>query len=338
MKYLGVFAFISAFTLMSSTSLQAQRPEFSQFHAAPLHLNPALAGIAYGPRFNVNYRNQWPQLNRGFQTFAVSYDQHFEPLSGGIGVSLMADRIAGGLLNTYAGNLMYSYQLRVADNFGMKIGISGGFVNRNVNWSALTFGDMINPLFGFVDEFNNQNITFEMGPDQNNIWYADFAAGTVFFSQNWYLGVAVNHLSRPKEHFTEDEYRLAMRTGIHAGYNFDISSRPAQELFISPNVFIAQQLEFTQINGGVYIGSDYLFGGIFYRHTVSNSDALIGLIGFTAGPARIGYSFDYTLSELEINSGGGHEISISFNFGREDNSLSPRGFRDQIRCPSILRF
>ena len=36
----------------------AQQVEFSQFYAAPLHLNNALAGISYGPRVAINYRNQ----------------------------------------------------------------------------------------------------------------------------------------------------------------------------------------------------------------------------------------------------------------------------------------
>ncbi|TVR77165.1 MAG: type IX secretion system membrane protein PorP/SprF [Chitinophagaceae bacterium] len=338
--YLTAFCTILFVYFYSSINnvANAQRPEFSQYHSAPLHLNPALAGIAYGPRFNINYRNQWPQLNRGFETFAVSYDQHIEPLSGGIGVSITADRVAGGLLNTYTGHAMYSYQMRIADNFGLKLGISGGVVNRNINWSQLTFGDMINPLYGFVDEFNSPNPTTEISPDNNNILYADFGAGGVFFSENWYVGAALNHITRPKEHFTEEEHRLAIRTAIHGGYNFDISSRPAQQLFLSPNVLLVQQLEFTQLNAGIYMGSEYFYGGVFYRHTLSNSDAIIGLVGFNAGPARIGYSFDFTVSGLEINSGGAHEISVSINLGDDQSSLSPAGYRNQIKCPGILRF
>ncbi|HRN93135.1 MAG TPA: type IX secretion system membrane protein PorP/SprF [Chitinophagales bacterium] len=41
-------------------SVKAQDVVMSQFYSAPLYLNPAMSGIAYGPRFTVNYRNQWP--------------------------------------------------------------------------------------------------------------------------------------------------------------------------------------------------------------------------------------------------------------------------------------
>jgi len=43
-----------------SNDLKAQDPHFSQFYAAPLYLNPALAGTSAGNyRVGVNYRDQW---------------------------------------------------------------------------------------------------------------------------------------------------------------------------------------------------------------------------------------------------------------------------------------
>ena len=41
----------------------AQDPQFSQFYAAPLYLNPAFAGSAQEARVGINYRNQWPQID-----------------------------------------------------------------------------------------------------------------------------------------------------------------------------------------------------------------------------------------------------------------------------------
>ena len=78
--------------------LWSQQVEFSQFYSAPLHLNPALAGISYGPRIAITYRNQWPELspgpNGGFVTYALSYDQHIEAIKGGLGLQIISDRIA----------------------------------------------------------------------------------------------------------------------------------------------------------------------------------------------------------------------------------------------------
>ena len=46
-----------------------QDPQYSQFYAAPLYLNPAFAGSAMAPRVNFNHRNQWPSLSANFCYF-----------------------------------------------------------------------------------------------------------------------------------------------------------------------------------------------------------------------------------------------------------------------------
>ena len=47
----------------------AQDPNFSQFFASPLTLNPALTGKFDGVyRIAGNYRNQWPTISNAFVT------------------------------------------------------------------------------------------------------------------------------------------------------------------------------------------------------------------------------------------------------------------------------
>ena len=53
----------------------AQDPNFSQFFASPLTLNPALTGKFDGVyRVAGNYRNQWPTINNAFRTYTASFD------------------------------------------------------------------------------------------------------------------------------------------------------------------------------------------------------------------------------------------------------------------------
>src|SRR5690606_27230107 len=73
---LGVFAALGA---------SAQDPQFTQFYANPLYLNPAFAGTARCPRVVMNYRNQWPALTGTFVTTSASYDQHVDGMMGGLG-------------------------------------------------------------------------------------------------------------------------------------------------------------------------------------------------------------------------------------------------------------
>lgn len=333
-----LLAFLSLTVLLSDS--YGQDPEFTQFNAAPLHLNPALAGISYGPRVNLNYRNQYPSLDKGYVTYAASFDMHIDKLSGGVGLLFLADRIAGGLLNTYSISLMYSYQLKLSKKFGMKFGVQGGYMHRSVDWARLTFSDQINPIFGFEDGFGNPNPTGEQLPGDNTIDIADFGAGFVAFSPKVYGGISVRHLTKPKVAFTnDDDSRLDMRIAIHAGGDIDVTPRNKRdELSFSPNVLFAQQFSFSQINLGTYFYTKYIYLGGWFRHTFSNSDAVMGVVGVKVSSVRVAYSYDYTVSRLQGFSGGAHEISISFNMGGEDNSLGSKRNSGKLDCPNFLNF
>src|SRR5688572_27657568 len=124
--------FFSLLIFFATFSALGQDVEFSQFSAAPLRLNPALAGMAFGPRVNLNYRNQWPSIQKGYVSYAASFDMHVNALSGGIGVFFMADRIANGLLNNYSVNVMYSFHARLSRKLGLKIGAQGGYTYKDL--------------------------------------------------------------------------------------------------------------------------------------------------------------------------------------------------------------
>ena len=58
-----------------ASALNAQDPNFSQFFASPLTLNPALTGKFDGVvRVAGNFRNQWPTINNAFVTKTASVD------------------------------------------------------------------------------------------------------------------------------------------------------------------------------------------------------------------------------------------------------------------------
>src|SRR5215216_7300557 len=84
---------------------KAQDPNFSQFFASPLTLNPALTGKFDGVfRVAGNYRNQWPTINNAFTTATVSLDAgilrnripEFDQF--GVGVMAFVDQSGNGVL------------------------------------------------------------------------------------------------------------------------------------------------------------------------------------------------------------------------------------------------
>src|SRR6185436_14274469 len=167
---LGIFICISLSSL-------AQDPEFTQFYANPLYLNPAFAGSARCPRMNLNYRNQWPALTGTFVTYSASYDQHIDALNGGLGLLILNDKAGEGTLTTSNISMMYSYQLNINREFSIRAALQGTYVQKKVDWDKLTFGDIIDPRYGFIYP------TLEFRPETTkNFW--DFSAGVLAYSSN----------------------------------------------------------------------------------------------------------------------------------------------------------
>src|SRR5678815_5617643 len=74
-------------------NVSAQDPQFSQFYAAPLYLNPAFAGSTNQGRAGVNYRNQWPAIDANFTTLSAFADFYLEDYNSGVGAILTRDYV-----------------------------------------------------------------------------------------------------------------------------------------------------------------------------------------------------------------------------------------------------
>src|SRR5688500_20230940 len=77
--------------LIMDSTVTAQDPQFSQFYAAPLYLNPAMAGSTGQARAGINYRNQWPAIDANFTTMAAYFDYFIEDYNSAVGVLLYRD-------------------------------------------------------------------------------------------------------------------------------------------------------------------------------------------------------------------------------------------------------
>lgn len=329
--------FLVLFVSLLMNIIFAQDVEFSQFYAAPLHLNPSLAGINFIPRIILNYRNQWPRLNNAYVTYAASYDRHIENINGGIGVMILADRAAGGIYNAYTVNLCYAYLLPVNKKMNVRIGIQPSFTHRNIDWSSLTFGDMINSRYGFVDINGNPNPSLQTFPS-STVSYFDVASGIFAYSKKLYFGLGVKHLLRPKEGLIEKS-NLPIRYAIHGGAVFYLDKKNNKpKNYLSPNIMFVKQNKYQQLNIGSYIGIDAVFFGFWLRHTFQNSDAFITLLGLTTKYFKVGYSYDWTLSPLKKATGGAHEISLIFNLVKGNSGLDSgsKGNHKFIECPKFF--
>jgi type IX secretion system PorP/SprF family membrane protein len=313
-----VLILLVVFSLGSSEKLFAQDPEFTQFYANPLYLNPAFAGSARCPRICLNYRNQWPNISGTYITYSASYDQHFDKLAGGLGLLVTNDKAGQGTLTTTNASALYSYQLNISREFSMKFGFQATYFQKSIDWSKLTFGDMIDERRGFV--YDTKELT-ALSKKSN----VDLSAGILGYSKRYFFGAAFHHLTQPDEGFIGVS-KLPMKITAHAGAVLPIGDK-GNEIFISPNVLYQRQQDFQQLNLGLYVVRGAIVGGLWYR----NQDSFIALIGFQQHFFKVGYSYDLTVSKLTNATAGSHEISFSLQF---ECRPKKKKFRT-VNCPSF---
>lgn len=305
-------------------SARAQDPHFSQFFASPLTLNPALTGKTGGVlRAIGNYRNQWPTINRAYTTATFSADGSIlrnslaENDTWGLGGFGYSDKSADGAVQFNYAGISTSFHKGLDEDGYHQIGagFQAVYANMIINTDRLKFEDQLTTsgFTGITQEvFGNASLQSS---------YLDLNAGVVYTGSttddnNFYGGVSVYHLNRPRQTLTGANYELKPRVTAHGGGYFPVS--PLVTLHLSG--LYSTQASATEIVAGGAVqlraspaGSEKptsLFVGTWVRL----QDAVIPYIGIEAGDLRMGLSYDVNSSALKTasNSRGGFEISLTY--------------------------
>lgn len=332
--------------LALSQSVLAQDPQFTQFYAAPLYLNPAFAGSALAPRITANYRNQWPAITN-YVTTLVGVDHYFDKINSGVGLLIQSDNQGQGRIQSTEIGLQYSYQFQVSESSFVRLGLQGSYVNRNINYFGLTFGDQFNDR-GFITGSLTADPVAQGGFPKNK--YLDFSTGGLFYSDWFWIGASAHHINRPDQgFFVGGRSRLPVKGSIQAGLRIPLAGftglgdEQDREISFSPVILYKFQGKYDQVDVGAYLTYSPLTIGAYYRgipfkkydQTINNNDAVALLAGWRMENFSIGYSYDFTVSTLG-NSGGSHELSLSYIFDKPEGRRSGVRRRDKrLPCPKF---
>lgn len=321
-------------------SLKAQDPNFSQFFASPLTLNPALTGKFDGVfRVAGNYRNQWPTINNAFTTATISMDagilRNTIPDYDQFGVGIMAftDKSGNGVLQNNFLALSTAYHKALDENGFHQIGLGfqGTYVNKRLDIASLKFESMLRSdgFTGLMDEsFSSNQIKLSYFDMNLGVLYN----GTTDGSNNFYFGASMYHVNHPKETFKQGNYLLDPRVTIQAGgmvpvgeYNaFHFSANHSRQANATNTVIGgAYMINVAQDLGSptnLYLGSWYRFG-----------DAIIPYVGLEFGEFQLGASYDVNTSSLKpaSNMRGGAEISLIYIKKHTDPNAK------KLNCPKF---
>ena len=322
---------------------QAQDPQFSQYYAAPLYLNPAFAGSTELSRAGLNFRSQWPSLQANFTTASVYFDHFFEDYNSGVGAIITGDREGLSGLQSISIGLQYAYQLRLTDYLTFRPGVQAAFYNRDINFDKLLFGDQLDDS-GVISPVTGENLNTGLSKS-----FFDLTLGGILYSENFYFGYSAAHVTTPNQSITGEVSRLQMKHSFHGGYRFMLPSgfgrvgedEKGRERSVTPTAQYKRQGNFDQLDVGTYLTYEPLVVGLWYRGMIvpqledfENNESVILLLGLILNDLNIGYSFDYTISGLSIQSGGAHEVSLVYHFSLRDPRKPPRSIM-KIPCPKF---
>jgi type IX secretion system PorP/SprF family membrane protein len=314
----------------------SQDPQFSQFYSNYLYLAPSFAGLAEKNRVAFNYRNQWPEIKYGYETYSVSFDMFIDKFNSGVGILAYQDVAGSGRLRTTSIGLQYSFDFKVTQNLHARPGLHFNYTERGIDFSKLLWNDQI-----FAG--GNLEETKELPPMQR-IGDIDFSTSVLVYTDRVWFGAAVDHLLKPNQsmYFYDDEAgnpaKVPLKYSVFGGVKF---IRPEHLLRPVPTTvqlafLYKQQDRFRQLDFGVYWYRNPFVAGIWYRgipfyKEVFNRDAITLLIGIKTRNMNIGYSYDLTVSKLITNTGGAHEISVSYSFKVKPIKHKPKA----IPCPEF---
>jgi type IX secretion system PorP/SprF family membrane protein len=191
----------------------------------------------------------------------------------------------------------YAYNIGITENLRLSMGISVGLMQYRVDGTQITLKDP-------TDAAIEKAVYSSFVPDAN--------FGLYLYSDHYYAGFSTTQLINSKMKLYDQETGLnKLKTHFYltGGYMFEINNdfKLEPSLIIKGTAPLVFQLDFnTRVT---YL--DMVWLGLSYR----TQDALSLLIGYTYdNRIHIGYSYDFTTTDLRKYNSGTHEIMIGYRF------------------------
>ena len=317
--------------LVTGAGLKAQTiQQFTMYNLNHYMVNPAAAGNENYADIRMGYRKQWTGIDVAPSTYYVSghtvLNRPKNYLTSAVRMSNswgqrsrgkpMIKHAVGGFINSgefgafnrLEGVGTYALHLPLIRDISISMGLSAGFKSFSFDESkgvGLYTGD---PVFDAYATSSNSN-KFNMN------------TGVYAYSDKFYIGYSAKQIIRSKIRVSNLEIetgseRFEIYHYAMAGYHFDITN----EIRLSPG-FLLKKVGNNQLSydiNALLTYKQFLSAGVAYR----SQDAVSVMFSYQInGLLKIGYSYDYNISEIRSVSNGSNELFIGVSI----YSLSRKG-------------
>jgi len=279
--------------------LSQQDPLSSQYMFNTLTYNPGIAGTSGMICATALNRQQWVGFEGAPSTTVFNVNAPVSPfkIKSGVGLLVESDNVGFDKDINISGS--YSYLLDLGPGT-LGIGLSLGMLNKTLTptWE-IPSGDSHTPASGdpLIPENKESYVAFDAG------------LGLYFKADKYYAGLSVTHLNQPEIKYSKGTPYVSRHYYLTAGYVLQL---PNPSLELLPSVFAFSDGKVAQFTITSLIRyNKKVWGGVSYRA----GDALIGIVGFELyNGLRLGYSYDFTMSDMNKNSNGSHEFMVNYCF------------------------
>jgi len=306
---------ISALIFCAAVASGQQLPLYSQYLYNKFLINPAVAGSDGYTSFNLTAREQWigysgaPRtfsfsgqgrlLKKSYNLRSTSRGNVYRPKTDGkVGVGGYVFSDKNGIVQRTGFQASYSYHMWVRSNTQLSMGLAVTGYHFKINEREIVFEDPSDPWL------NNELRRGVFVTDADFGIYVLNPRYNAGFSTQQMFGAAAKIGNAAYRNFTMDRHYY-----LFGSYYFDVANK--RELSPSALVMMSEQMKPMADIGLTYIYDQRVWAGISYR----TSKAVIANFGVNYTNLHIGYSFDFTLQEIQRITYGTHELTVAVRFG-----------------------
>ena len=317
-----------------------QRPHYTQYVLNQYILNPGITGIENYTDVKLSMRDQWVGLSgspetfyltihsplgkKDYRTSSTSYQVPGENPRGkaywesytaaephhGVGLTVVNDKT--GLYSRFSASATYAYHLGLSPRTNLSAGFAAGISRVGYDRSKAKMIDPTDPLV-----VQNSSEINRIRPD--------LAFGLWLYSADYFVGLSAQQIIPQKVKFVDDGNNDGSTLVPHmfatAGYRFlvndDVNAIPSVMVKYVSGTPTNPQFDFNvkfQYRDLLWLGGSYRF-----------KDGYAAIAGLNIGNTfNVGYSYDFTTTQLNTVSRGTHELMIGFIIGNRYSQACPR--------------
>ena len=302
LPYVNKLFKVLAISLVTAGSLSAQEAVFNTpFYYTRNVMNSSYAGMSSGINTTLLYKQQWAGIEGAPTTALLNIDFPLSRKKGNnnaIGIGIINNQYA-----TYSYTTLYipnSYTLKLGKgDQSLRFGLAPKIVMNTIDLSQAIAEDPSDPtLTAGTPSFTYLDANFGM---------------SYFISKEISFGLSVDNFVTNV--FADRAYRINYSNYSATTFNGDVRfytpdlKRGAPRLFLDATVQHQFGLQ-TEFSGYARVGEVEQNIGVGYR----SSGALMAILQASVSTVSIAYSFEYSFSDIQRYSAGGHFIALTKAF------------------------